>query len=186
MGKIGVLVKTFFVAFDISDKKGLYKNMNIPHRFPIIPQKLFHFQFLMAILKPMGNKLIKFHVEYIKFLISVDLIGAVTLSKCKKGVRIINVARGGIINEEELLDALKSGQCAGAGLDVFSEEPPKNPVTLELIKHPNVIATPHLGASTAEEQQRVAVEIAEQFVAISGKSDKFSVTGVVNKSVLSS
>ncbi|XP_063988588.1 D-3-phosphoglycerate dehydrogenase-like [Diachasmimorpha longicaudata] len=113
-----------------------------------------------------------------------NLIGTASLSKCKKGVRVINVARGGIINEAELLEALKSGQCAGAALDVFSEEPPKNPVTLELIRHPNVIATPHLGASTAEAQQRVAAEIAEQFLAISGKSDKYSVTGVVNPSVL--
>ncbi|XP_011307834.1 D-3-phosphoglycerate dehydrogenase [Fopius arisanus] len=113
-----------------------------------------------------------------------NLIGTTTLAKCKKGVRVINVARGGIVNEEELLVALKSGQCAGAALDVFSEEPPKNPVTLELIRHPQVIATPHLGASTAEAQQHVAQEIAEQFIAISGKSDKYAVTGVINPSVL--
>lgn len=58
---------------------------------------------------------------------------------------IVNVARGGIVDEEALLSALKSGHCAGAALDVFVEEPPKNPVTLELIAHPKVIATPHLG-----------------------------------------
>lgn len=67
------------------------------------------------------------------------------MAKCKKGVRIINVARGGIVDEGALLQAIKSGHCSGAALDVFVEEPPKNPVTLELIKHPHVIATPHLG-----------------------------------------
>lgn len=57
----------------------------------------------------------------------------------------MNVARGGIVDEEALLNALKSNHCAGAALDVFIEEPPKNPVSLELIAHPKVIATPHLG-----------------------------------------
>lgn len=67
------------------------------------------------------------------------------MAKCKKGVYIINVARGGIINEEDLLASIKSGHCGGAGLDVYIEEPPKSPITLELIKHPKVVATPHLG-----------------------------------------
>ncbi|XP_003701138.1 D-3-phosphoglycerate dehydrogenase [Megachile rotundata] len=114
-----------------------------------------------------------------------NLINASTLAKCKKGVRVINVARGGIVDEQALLDALKTGQCAGAALDVFIEEPPKNPVTLELIRHPNVVATPHLGASTAEAQQRVAVEIAQQFVALAGKSSEYVVTGIVNAPILS-
>jgi D-3-phosphoglycerate dehydrogenase len=74
-----------------------------------------------------------------------DLINATTLAKCKKGVYIVNVARGGIVDEEALLNSLKSGHCGGAALDVFIEEPPKNPITLELIKHPKVIPTPHLG-----------------------------------------
>ncbi|XP_012261202.2 D-3-phosphoglycerate dehydrogenase [Athalia rosae] len=113
-----------------------------------------------------------------------NLINAATLAKSKKGVRIVNVARGGIVDEEALLESLKSGHCGGAGLDVFVEEPPKNPITLELIQHPKVIATPHLGASTAEAQQRVAVEIAEQFLALSGKSTAYSVTGIVNAPVL--
>ncbi|KAK0078075.1 hypothetical protein PV326_009605, partial [Microctonus aethiopoides] len=73
-----------------------------------------------------------------------NLINATTLSSCKKGVKIINVARGGIVDEEALLQSLKSGHCGGAALDVFLEEPPKNPITLELIQHPKVIATPHL------------------------------------------
>lgn len=113
-----------------------------------------------------------------------NLINATTLAKCKKGVRIVNVARGGIVDEEALLNSLKMGHCGGAALDVFIEEPPKNPVTLELIAHPKVVATPHLGASTAEAQQRVAVEIAQQFLALSGKSTEFAVTGIVNAPVL--
>lgn len=113
-----------------------------------------------------------------------NLINATTLSKCKKGVYVINVARGGIVDEEALLSSIKSGHCGGAGLDVFLEEPPKNAITLELIKHPKVVATPHLGASTAEAQQRVAVEIAEQFLAISGVTDEYTVTGIVNAPVL--
>ncbi|KAF3425552.1 hypothetical protein E2986_04172 [Frieseomelitta varia] len=113
-----------------------------------------------------------------------NLINAKTLENCKQGVYIINVARGGIVNEEALLNALESGRCAGAALDVFNEEPPKHPITLELIAHPKVIATPHLGASTEEAQQRVAEEMAQQFIAISGKSTKYAVTGIVNAPVL--
>lgn len=77
----------------------------------------------------------------------------------KDGVRIINCARGGIVDEAALLTALNNGKCAGAALDVFEVEPPTdNPLT----KLPNVIYTPHLGASTAEAQVSVAVAIAEQ------------------------
>lgn len=108
-----------------------------------------------------------------------DLIGKASLSKCKKGVKIINVARGGIVNEDDLLAALDSGHCGGAGLDVFIEEPPKN---TKLIAHPKVVCTPHLGANTKEAQLRVAQEIAEQFVALTKGQ---SVPGVVNAPSLS-
>ncbi|XP_076167662.1 hydroxypyruvate reductase [Ptiloglossa arizonensis] len=113
-----------------------------------------------------------------------NLINSTTLAKCKKGVRIVNVARGGIVDEEALLSSLKSGHCGGAALDVFVQEPPTNPVSLELIAHPQVVATPHLGASTAEAQERVALEIAQQFLALSGKSSRYAVTGVVNAPIL--
>lgn len=92
---------------------------------------------------------------------TTNLINDAVFAKCKKGVRVVNCARGGIIDEEALLRALESGQCGGAGLDVFVEEPPKD---LRLVKHPKVTATPHLGANTEEAQSRVAVEIADQFV----------------------
>ncbi|XP_031830106.1 hydroxypyruvate reductase [Nomia melanderi] len=113
-----------------------------------------------------------------------NLINATTLAKCKNGVRIVNVARGGIVDEEALLNSIESGHCGGAALDVFVEEPPKNPVTLKLIAHPKVVATPHLGASTAEAQERVAVEIAQQFLVLAGKSTEYAVTGIVNAPML--
>ncbi|KAG5889648.1 hypothetical protein JTB14_028926 [Gonioctena quinquepunctata] len=114
-----------------------------------------------------------------------NLICESVLKKCKKGIRIVNVARGGIIKEIDLLNAIKSGQCGGAALDVFEQEPPTDPVTLELIQQEKIVATPHLGASTAEAQVRVAVEISEQFIALTGKSKEFTTTpGVVNRSVL--
>ncbi|MCG3203439.1 MAG: Erythronate-4-phosphate dehydrogenase [Elusimicrobia bacterium] len=89
------------------------------------------------------------------------MINAETLSKMKKGVRIINCARGGVIDEQALLQALNSGQVKGAALDVFEEEPP---TFWDIIKHPNVIATPHLGASTEEAQVKVSVQLAEAVV----------------------
>lgn len=114
-----------------------------------------------------------------------DLISSESLAKCKQGVKVINVARGGIIDEQAVLDALESGKCAGAAFDVYAEEPPKSEVTKALINHPKVVATPHLGASTAEAQVRVAVEVAEQFIALNGTSPKYtSYAGVINKDAL--
>jgi D-3-phosphoglycerate dehydrogenase len=85
-----------------------------------------------------------------------------TFAKCKKGVRLVNVARGGVIDEPALLRALESGVVAQAALDVFTVEPPKEgDSSYALVQHKNVIATPHLGASTIEAQEGVAVEIAE-------------------------
>ncbi|ERN16660.1 D-3-phosphoglycerate dehydrogenase 1, chloroplastic [Amborella trichopoda] len=85
-----------------------------------------------------------------------------TFAKMKKGTRIVNVARGGVIDEEALLRALDTGIVAQAALDVFTEEPP--PKDSKLVQHENVIVTPHLGASTAEAQEGVAIEIAEAVV----------------------
>jgi D-3-phosphoglycerate dehydrogenase / 2-oxoglutarate reductase len=88
------------------------------------------------------------------------LIGAAAFAKMKKGVRIINCARGGIVDEEALLHALGSGKVAGAALDVFVHEPP--PPTHPLLQLEQVICTPHLGAATDEAQINVAVAIADQ------------------------
>lgn len=85
-----------------------------------------------------------------------------TFAKMKKGVRIINVARGGVIDEDALVKALDCGIVAQAALDVFTEEPPAK--DSKLVQHENVIATPHLGASTKEAQEGVAIEIAEAVV----------------------
>ncbi|XP_030466605.1 D-3-phosphoglycerate dehydrogenase 3, chloroplastic-like [Syzygium oleosum] len=83
-------------------------------------------------------------------------------AKTKKGVRIVNVARGGVIDEEALLRALDSGIVAQAALDVFTEEPP--PRDCKLVQHENVTVTPHLGASTTEAQEGVAIEIADAVI----------------------
>ncbi|MCY4543357.1 MAG: phosphoglycerate dehydrogenase [Rhodobacteraceae bacterium] len=88
-----------------------------------------------------------------------NLIDASALRKTRVGVRIVNCARGGIVDEAALLDAVRSGQVAGAALDVFEREPPHGNPLLDL---PQVIATPHLGASTTEAQEKVAVQVAEQ------------------------
>lgn len=87
------------------------------------------------------------------------LVNTATLKKMKKGVRIINCARGDLIDDKALAEALASGQVAGAALDVFAAEPPKgNP----LLAAPNVIATPHIAGSTHEAQEAVGVQIANQ------------------------
>jgi len=88
-----------------------------------------------------------------------NLINQKTMQGMKKGVRIINCARGGIINENDLYAALKSGMVAGAALDVFEKEPPGDNPLLTL---DNVICTPHLGAATQEAQENVAIAVAEQ------------------------
>ncbi len=110
-----------------------------------------------------------------------DLLNDATLAKCKTGVRIINCARGGIVNEMALLRALQSGKVGGAALDVFEQEPPPKEF-VELFKHPNVIATPHLGASTGEAQDKVAKEIATH---IANAFEGRAVAGVVNSRLLS-
>jgi len=87
------------------------------------------------------------------------MLDAAAIAKMKKGVRIINCARGGLVDEEALAEALKAGHVAGAAFDVFSVEPAtENP----LFNLPNVVCTPHLGAATTEAQENVALQVAEQ------------------------
>jgi len=86
------------------------------------------------------------------------VIGAREIAMMKDGAFLINCARGGVVDEKALLEALNSGKLAGAGLDVFEEEPPKN---MELLRHPKVTLTPHIGAQTHEAQARIGDEIVE-------------------------
>jgi D-3-phosphoglycerate dehydrogenase len=102
-----------------------------------------------------------------------DLIGPMAFSQMKDGVRIVSTARGGIIDEVALLAALNSGKVAGAALDVFEKEPPG---LTDLVSHPRVIATPHIGAQTAEAQSRAAEDIAnEVLAALQGKPLRWKV-----------
>ena len=91
------------------------------------------------------------------------LLNTDTLARCKKGVRVVNCARGGIVDEADLLEALENGQVGGAALDVYSNEPPPDALSA-LIGHPNVVATPHIAASTEEAQEKVAIQITEQVI----------------------
>ncbi len=104
-----------------------------------------------------------------------DLINKDTFEKTKPGLIIINCARGGVINEQDVTDAVKSGKIAGAAFDVYTSEPPEedNPI---LSIDENIVMTPHLGASTAEAQTKVGLAIAKQIV-------DFLVNGVVNNAV---
>lgn len=102
-----------------------------------------------------------------------NLISKKTIQGMKKGVRIINCARGGIIDEADLLEAIKDGKVAGAALDVFEKEPPGDSPLLTL---DNVICTPHLGAATEEAQENVAIAVAEQVV-------DYLVNGVIRNAV---
>ncbi|TMV10594.1 phosphoglycerate dehydrogenase [Arenibacterium halophilum] len=88
-----------------------------------------------------------------------NILSRENLAKTKKGVRIINCARGGLVDEEALAEMLQSGHVAGAAFDVFSEEPAKENALFNL---PNVVCTPHLGAATTEAQENVALQVAEQ------------------------
>ena len=89
-------------------------------------------------------------------------------------MRIINCARGGIIDEDALIRAVNAGHVAGAALDVFEQEPVTNP---DLLNNPNIIVTPHLGASTVEAQEKVAEEVSAEIIEI---FEKQSIQNAVN------
>ena len=102
-----------------------------------------------------------------------DMMGPMAFSEMKDGVRIVCAARGGIIDESALVEALNSGKVAGAALDVFAEEPPG---LTEAVSHPGVIATPHIGAQTAEAQSRASEDIANEVLsALRGESLRWKV-----------
>jgi D-3-phosphoglycerate dehydrogenase len=103
-----------------------------------------------------------------------NLIRKETIEKMKPGVRIVNCARGEVVNIDDLYEALMSGQVAGASLDVYPQEPPN--FSSPIFQHPNVIFTPHLGASTGEAQEKVAEMIARQMVS-------YLIDGVITNAV---
>jgi D-3-phosphoglycerate dehydrogenase len=103
-----------------------------------------------------------------------NMFDAAALAKMKKGSCIINASRGGIVNEEALVEALDSGHLAGAALDVYSKEPP--PEESKLTTHPKIITTPHLGASTTEAQVLVGTDVAEGvLVGLEGGTPRYAV-----------
>lgn len=106
-----------------------------------------------------------------------NILNDETLAKCKAGVRVINCARGGIIDEQALLRALESGHVAGAALDVYTSEPPKEHLNA-LLRHPRVVCTPHLGASTDEAQVNVARDIARQMCDVFDQKDFVGICNV--------
>ncbi len=93
-----------------------------------------------------------------------DMIRAEHFQGMKGGVLIVNCARGGIINEDAMLQALESGKAAGAAFDVFTEEPPRSEILRKLIEHPRMVVTPHLGANTFEAQKNVAIDVSREIV----------------------
>ena len=116
------------------------------------------------------------------------LISLENADKLKKGMWLVNCARGGIYKEEDLVELIDQGYVAGIALDVYSQEPPSEEV-YEILKHPKIISTPHLGASTEEAQEKVAEQIAHQMAdALEKKSFKGSLNGksislITNKEV---
>src|SRR2546422_584815 len=94
-----------------------------------------------------------------------NMVAARELARMRRGVRLVNGARGGIVNEADLLAALEPEHVAGVAIDVWSEEPPAGEPLRRLIQHPRVVVTPHLGANSGEAQVNVAVDVARQLVA---------------------
>ena len=118
----------------------------------VIKMKTVPFEQLLA-----ESDFITLHVPFPKG--SAAVLSKNEFNKMKNGVCIINTSRGGVVAEQDLLDALNSGKVAGAGLDVFKGEPSPMP---ELLAHPNISLSPHIGASTKEAQERIGVELARQ------------------------
>ena len=114
-------------------------------RIPVVPME--------EVLKE--SDFISFHVP------GGEVLGKDEFGILKKGVGIINTSRGGVVNEEALLEALESGIVSFAALDVFTGEPNPNPA---LLNHPKISVTPHIGAATGEAQTRIGIEMAEKII----------------------
>ncbi|GAB4405659.1 MAG: hypothetical protein OHK0052_27500 [Anaerolineales bacterium] len=166
MGRIGTAVAERAAAF----------GMPIVLGYDTSPEKILEFQekgFEIVSLEDLYTR-----ADYISIHVPLTpstrgMIDGQAIARMKRGVRIICTARGGIIDETALLAALESGQVAGAGLDVFTQEPPG---LTPLVAHHKVIATPHIGAQTQEAQDRAALDIAtEVLAALNGKPLRWKV-----------
>ncbi|TCM86994.1 phosphoglycerate dehydrogenase [Rhodovulum steppense] len=135
--KMKVLAYDPFLSEERADKLGVHK---------VELDELLHRADFITLHVPMTEK-------------TANILSRENLAKTKKGVRIVNCARGGLVDEAALAEMLKTGHVAGAAFDVFAEEPAKENVLFNL---PNVVCTPHLGASTTEAQENVALQVAEQ------------------------
>jgi D-3-phosphoglycerate dehydrogenase / 2-oxoglutarate reductase len=164
LGRIGALVAQRALAFGM--RLCAYDPYVAPERARQMGVELLGLEELMA-----ESDFVTIHLP--KTSETAGLIGADVLAKAKPGIRVVNAARGGILDEDALLDALRSGQVGGAALDVFSTEPCTDSPLFGL---PNVVVTPHLGASTHEAQDKAGVTIAEQVnLALAGDFVPFAV-----------
>ena len=164
LGRIGKLVAQRALSFGM--KLVAYDPFVAPERAKQLSVDLLSLKELME-----TSDFVTIHVA--KTPETIDLISEKTLAYAKPNLRIINVARGGIINESDLADAIASKQIAGAALDVFETEPTTHS---PLFEHQNVVVTPHLGASTREAQEKAGTTIAEQVdLALQGKFVPFAV-----------
>ncbi len=152
MGRIGARVAEIAKIFDmqIIGYDPFLSDETIQARFaePVKLEHIFEHSDLISLHLPLTPE-------------TKNLLDDEAFSRMKNGVRLICAARGGIINEVALLEALNSGKIAGAALDVFANEPPG---LTDLVSHRNVVATPHIGAQTAEAQVRAAKDIAEEIL----------------------
>jgi D-3-phosphoglycerate dehydrogenase len=156
LGKVGSRVAARLRAFDM---EVLVYDPYIPEgRARELGVRLTDFQTVLA-----RSDVVTVHVPLGEE--TENMIGAREIALMKPGVRIVNCARGGIVNEGDLLAALDAGHVAGAAVDVWSEEPPVSEQVKRLITHPRVVGTPHLGANTQEAQVNVAVDVARQIAA---------------------
>ena len=164
LGRIGKLVAQRALAFGM--RLVAYDPFVSPERARQMSVELMDLDTLLA-----ESDFITLHVA--KTPETLNLINAERLAKAKKGIRIINVARGGIVNEADLAEAIKSGHVGGAALDVFAKEPTTESPLFSL---PSVVVAPHLGASTHEAQDKAGDTIAEQVgLALAGEFVPYAV-----------
>ncbi|KAI9726374.1 MAG: hypothetical protein M1828_001648 [Chrysothrix sp. TS-e1954] len=159
LGKVGVSVARMAIGL------GMRVNAMDPYASPAIAQAA-HVTMVSALPELLeGCDFLTIHTPLIAS--TKGMIAQAELLSMRKGARVLNVARGGMFDEAALLEALESGHIAGAGIDVFTQEPPApDSVPAKLIAHPKVVATPHLGASTVEAQENVSIDVCEQVLAI--------------------